>query len=255
MTAHRIHTDADSFREQGYAIVDLLTPDEHESIVRLVAERIRQIAAVELPGLAFDPNPLGRYHEHGLSDEAHARLMGPKHRRLHLPADIQSMLLNDRAMKLFESFWSHRAVAIKDIIDREWVFGTCGFRMVRPGGGGDVAGIHSESSYDIMPITMWLPVVGFDPRYTLKLAPGSHLVEHPSAAIVKSKQFTARPYTENYANQFDYIRPAMRKGQAIVFHPRLLHGGSVNAGDETRSSIEIRVYQQSDTKIPDALSN
>ncbi len=253
MTATTTDADVESFRDKGYAIVNLVMAAEHERIVRLVGERLREIAAIEMPGLLFDPYPLAKYHEKGLSNEIHSRMMGPKYRRLTLPGDVQTMLLNESVMPIFESFWGHRSVTIKDIVDNRWAFGICGFRMVRPGGGGDVAGIHSESSYDILPITLWMPVVGFDSRYTLKLAPGSHRLAHPPEAIVKSKQFTARPYTDAYASRFEYIRPEMSKGQAIIFHPRLLHGGSVNMGDDTRTSIEIRVYQEADTRIPAAL--
>src|SRR6185295_17450328 len=115
------------------------------------------------------------------------------------------------------------------------------FRVVRPGTG-DVAGIHSESSYGIHPLTIWIPAVGFAERYTLKVSPGSHAKGHPADAIQITPSFMARPYKKEYVERFSYVRPNLRKGQALVFHPDLLHGGSANLGEDTRVSIEVRAY-------------
>ena len=47
---------------------------------------------------------------------------------------------------------------------------------------------------------------------------------------------------ENYS-EYKFIRPRMKKGQAIVFHPNLLHGGSKCIGRFTRISIELRILR------------
>ena len=50
-----------------------------------------------------------------------------------------------------------------------------------------------------------------------------------------------RECTSDYESRFHFIRPELLPGQAIVFHPNLLHGGSVNEGNSTRVSIEVRL--------------
>ena len=46
------------------------------------------------------------------------------------------------------------------------------------------------------------------------------------------------PTQRTTLRRFTLVRPVMRRGQAIVFHPHLIHGGSANLGETTRVSIE-----------------
>jgi len=233
----------ESFTRQGYAIVDLLDTAQHARVEELIRHRLKEIANEVMPGRDFDLGALATYHRLGVPDDAHKRMMAPTYRYLKLSAQDQRMLLNDAVAPIFESFWGHRNAAMHYWFEgHQKIDGACVFRVVRPGAG-DVSGIHSESSYGIFPLTVWVPIVGFDERYTLKLSPGSHAVTHPPEAIQRNERFLARCYSDDYVRGFQFIRPNMRKGQAIVFHPNLLHGGSDNQADETRVSIEIRVFE------------
>ena len=92
-----------------------------------------------------------------------------------------------------------------------------------------------------------MPLIGFNEKYSLNLAPKSHLLNHPINKFVKSKTVT-NIFSKNYYKNIKFLRPKLQKGQAIVFHPNLLHGNSFNIGTKTRFSIEIRFYNKNNTK-------
>ena len=54
---------------------------------------------------------------------------------------------------------------------------------------------------------------------------------------------------ENYTRKYKYIRPQLRLGEAIIFHPNLIHGGSLNLGKKTRVSIDFRLFNKNFLKI------
>lgn len=246
MTVGISHPAVESFTEQGYAIVELLEEPQHRRLEQCIMDRLKEIARKELSGHHVAFEPLAEYHRLSVPEEAHRRMMGPNNRRLFLTPQDQQMVLSDRVAPIFDRHWGHHRVMISDLWEGKQVEGVCGFRVVRPGSR-DVSGIHSESSYGVFPVTIWIPIVGFDERCTLQLAPGSHAISHPPEAIQRNDRFIARCYADDYVRGFQFIRPIMRAGQAIVFHPNLLHGGSDNQGQATRVSIEIRVYEANGT--------
>jgi ectoine hydroxylase-related dioxygenase (phytanoyl-CoA dioxygenase family) len=91
-------------------------------------------------------------------------------------------------------------------------------------------------------LTIWTPLVGFSKKYSLKLSPKSHLISHDIKKIDKQKIYISKVFKINYANKFSFKRINLRKGQSILFHPNLLHGGSINLGKNTRVSMDFRIY-------------
>ena len=47
-----------------------------------------------------------------------------------------------------------------------------------------------------------------------------------------------------YFSKLKSIRANLKPGQAIIFHPNLIHGGSINNGIYTRISIEVRLFNK-----------
>jgi len=234
---------ADAYAEQGYAIVDLFGAGEHARLQGLVENRLREIAEKNFPGRRFDPSPLELYHRQRLPEELHRVLTAPQNRYIRISNEIESVLTDEKLFPVFRQQWRHTHATLENRMPgREpWSKEQVMFRLVRPGVP-DVGGIHTEAGYGIFPISIWTPIAGFDERYTLRLAPGSHLVKHPSEMLRNDARFMAKPFADEYTRNFRFVRPTMKKGQAIVFHPDLLHGASRNEGDQTRVSLEFRLY-------------
>ena len=45
------------------------------------------------------------------------------------------------------------------------------------------------------------------------------------------------------------MRPDLKIGEVIIFHPNLLHGNSLNKGNKSRLSLEARLYNKNNIKI------
>ena len=233
---------AEFYDQNGYAIIDLLDETQHNELNTIVLTQITKAANKEGISQEINSVPLEKYHVLEISDEVHRRMLLPKNRLISLSETHQRMILNDYVHPIFVHSWGQPNGIIKIKYDSDFIIGGCIFRLIRPLKQ-DVSGVHSETTAGILPITIWIPLIGFDEQYSLNIAPATHKLEHPADAIYKVEGYIAKPYTDEYVNQFSFIRPNMKKGQAIVFHPNLLHGGSKNIGDLTRVSIEIRVFK------------
>ena len=152
--------------------------------------------------------------------------------------------------------WGHSSNLIKWVASlkkKQIRKNVAGFRIVRPSKKffSDVTGKHIDinvggkicSDKNVL-LTAWTPIVGYSKRYSLSIAPGSHLPKHSPKNYIKKKKIISKIFKKNYAKKFKFIRLNLKKGQAILFHPNLIHGGSSNLGSITRSSIEIRYYNK-----------
>ena len=60
---------------------------------------------------------------------------------------------------------------------------------------------------------------------------------------------------KNYLKKFKFKRLTLKKGQAIFFHPNLIHGGSINKGNYTRLSVEIRMFNKVNAPVIGVIEN
>tara|TARA_B100000989_G_C19446588_1_gene429783 strand:+ start:138 stop:935 length:798 start_codon:yes stop_codon:yes gene_type:complete len=106
-----------------------------------------------------------------------------------------------------------------------------------------------DKNFIPMSFSLWVPIVGFSKKYTLRVAPGSHLVKHPLKKIKKQSKYVSPVFENNYIKKFKFKRFNLKKGEVIFFDLNLLHGGADNLGKRTRSSLEIRLYNQGEIKF------
>ena len=171
--------------------------------------------------------------------------MNSKNRYLKLSQDEVNLFNNKYLDSIFEYFYGNEAPIIKYPGNKLFINNLIGFRVVRPAEK-FVAGFHSESSYGIHCFTLWMPLTGTDSRYTLKIQQGSHLFRHRDSSILKNKKIsTAKLFKRSYVKKLgSFLRPNLKLGDGIFFHPDLVHGDSKNLGSKTRVSIEIRFYRK-----------
>jgi len=139
----------------------------------------------------------------------------------------------------------------KDIIDN-----SCGFRLTEPQK--KSIGIHSDAAFFSKVIqqkinmnflkSLWIPLEGFDKKYTLRISPKSHLKEHPKNKFKKNNKETTYFFKNSYSEKFKFKRLNFKKGELMLFNPNLLHGDSHNKGDFTRVSLEIRLYNHEEIR-------
>lgn len=257
----------DFFNKNGYVVLGLFSEAQIDAAAKTIEDKIDEVGAPASEKRGVRNWTLADYHSTlGSDDAVHRRVTYPDVRYISLSEDFVSSSLDDAVLRILDHYWRHRKPlitherGIRDarapnarLIDDN----TCAFRLVRPGTE-DAAGVHVDKYYgnvggiaEVGPanttlITIWIPVVGFGERYSLRLAPGSHTIDHPAEEFKKIPGYLTHVCSPEYESKFEYVRPKLRKGQAIVFHPNLLHGGSRNLGQTTRVSLEIRLR---DTRV------
>ena len=146
-------------------------------------------------------------------------------------------------------FWGHEKNSIFWIGSpkkKQVKLNAAGFRLVRPekkkDGGTEHIDAYTKDSKAFF--TLWIPLIGFGEKYTLKIAPKSHLLNHELKNYTSNQKYISRGFQDKYVKKFNFIRPKLKIGQALIHHPNLIHGGNVNLGKHTRISIEVRFFDK-----------
>lgn len=227
-----------NYKNNGYVIVNVFKTKEIDYLYSQISNQFIKILSKH----NLDINELTNYHNLKIPSYLHDKLMRYQNRQFEINTKISNNIINNKIIneicvnelksKKIAFFLEH-----KDSFRKNFA----GLRVAKPYG--STSGIHAEgnSSPNYDAITLWVQLRGFSSKYTLNLSPKSHLQNHSSSKIKKDK-YIAKSYSDKYVSKFDFIRPNLKKGQAILFHPNLLHGGSTCIGSRTRVSFEIRIH-------------
>ena len=196
---------------------------------------------------------LENYHDENINEDQHKFLVNPDRRYINFtPKDVKKV--KKKVLNLFKHEWGHNKIALSwigDLKKKQKKINFTGYRIARPIKKNeikknDVAGVHIDMNIGGIinrdketSATIWVPVIGFDKKYTLRISPGSHLKNH-GKKFIKEKKITPM-LSKNYYNKFNFIRLNFKPGEVMIFHPNLLHGGSQNTGTKTRVSLDVRV--------------
>ena len=181
-----------------------------------------------------------------VSKTEHEILMDRETRTIKFKKSEAQLILNKRIRDLL-SYYSDKEYYIlrssNKFSSRGKDFNNyAGFRIVEPNSD-KVAGYHSDH-YNLQNFrfTMWVPLIGFNNKYSLKLITGSHYYKHSKKQIVKNKFGSARLFNNLYLKKFSKaFRPNLKLGEVILFHPYLIHGNAKNLGKTVRVSLEIKI--------------
>jgi len=243
------------FNKNGYAIISILDQDQLLDIKNMIKERI--IDLLEFNSVYKNKINLEEYHK-WVSDKNHSLIVELNTRYIALNDRFNNIINNNISInKILFHLWKHNRWSIKWIgsylLQKELLDNSCAFRIARPYSKykNDVGGVHLDLHYGgkirtniLSLMTLWIPIIGFSEKYTLRIAPGSHKKQHPVGEIIKQNEYISPVMNKNYIKTFSYIRPRLKKGQGILMHPNLLHGASYNHGVNTRFSLDIRIFNE-----------
>ena len=243
-----------NFSKQGYCIISLFNTSDISKIKNSITDKINFL--IKNTGKKIKKDELKVYHKLKHLDEIHPLAIKNSTRYIVLDNKIRNKVsLNKEILNITNIFWGHSKFNIK------WVgslkkntskSNKMAFRIVRPQNNfkRDVGGEHLDLHYGGIirkndyksTLTIWCPLIGYSKKYTLRLSPKSHLKKHPINFVSKQKNYVTRAFKKGYLKNFKFIRPNLKPGQAILFHPNTIHGGSVNYGSQTRVSAELRIF-------------
>jgi len=241
-----------SFKDKGFCIINLFSKNEVNEIKKILIKRINKISK---NFLLLNSDQLENLHNINLSASNYKKIVKGSNRYLQFNNDMIKKINSNTFIKNITKYlWGHNKFNIMwDKDYKKFKKNSTGYRIARPYKifKTDVGGAHCDlvftknfsDSFKSL-LTIWCPLFGFDKKHVLRLAEGSHKYSHPENVIVRKKYFSSPVLEKKYANSFKYVRPQLKVGQAIIFHPNLIHGGSINFGKQTRVSIDFRIFNK-----------
>ena len=239
------------YKKNGFCIIDVFKKKDIEQVKTKISFKLNKLLKAKKK--KFKNNNLDNYHEIIKNKSVHLKLMSPSTRYIKL-SDSMIKGINNHIIKfILKKEWGHSKKAIT------WVGlhkrgeikkNHTGFRISRPIQSkrkniNDVAGVHIDlnsggerlKKEDL--VTLWIPIIGFSKKYTLNLFSKTHTLNHAKNFIKSIKiSFVCKP---SYYKKYKSFRPILKPGQGILFHPNLMHGGSLNKGIKSRISIDLRL--------------
>ncbi len=249
-----LNNKLNSFLNDGYCIVDIFNKSNLEELKRKIKIKINK----SLKSKSLKIKELKNYHKI-IDNNLHSNIIDSSKRYIGLNKSYQNIILKNKFINyICKNYWGHEQKEITWVASlkkKQVKKNSTAFRLARPMNLSiygkqkkDVGGVHfdlffgSAENYNYKAlITIWCPLVGFTNSYTLRISPKSHLKKHKKVNLDKQKKYLSPVFKTKYTKRFKYIRPNLKPGQAIIFHPNLLHGGSHNLGVNTRCSLDFRL--------------
>ena len=191
------------------------------------------------------------FHKLKLNTNIKNKIFLPKDRYIFLTKNIRGKIEKNKFIKnLIQESWGHNENSIKWIASlkkKQIKNNVCGFRILEPSKQGVGAHIDMHVGGSICEDknvlkSIWIPLTAFDKKYTLNFSPKSHLINHPKNQFVKQKKLISNVFKDKYVKKFKFRQLDFKVGEVLFFHPNLLHGRTINKGNLTRSSLEVRLY-------------
>ena len=249
-----LNNKLNSFLIDGYCIIDIFKKSNLEYFKKIITTKINK----SVKSNALKIKELKDYHKR-IDNSLHSNIIDSSKRYINLNKSYQKIILKNKFINyICKNYWGHEQKEITWVASlkkKQVRKNSTAFRLARPTSLSfnnkqkkDVGGVHfdlffgSAENYNYKAlITIWCPLVGFTNLYTLRISPKSHLKKHIKVNLDKQKKYLSPVFKTKYTTRFKYIRPNLKPGQAIVFHPNLLHGSSHNLGVNTRCSLDFRL--------------
>jgi len=229
-----------NFLENGYYVSNFQSAKLIDSFEKKIKEKVSN----RLKKIKKKITHLDQLHKLNLTDSEQMFIFDSNFRNIKFSkSDIREIFKNNYLKAIFEHYYGNKKPHILYTLKERIKNNLSGFRVVSPNSN-RVAKVHCESSYGIHCLTIWVPIKGFSNKCSLKIYPKSHMYRHENKHIKYSGKFNkAQLFKEEYLKKFTQTkRINFKKGQFLIFHPDLLHGGSKNNTSKVRVSMEFRIY-------------
>lgn len=231
--------------KNGYQKIRFLGHKDINLIIQKIANKLNTLQKVS----KINENNIHLFHKINFSKKNYKSIIQTKNRNFFFKPDlIKKRIRKSKVKEILNKIWGHnnfKIVWIGSPKRKEFKYNRIAFRLARPKNKTDVAGEHIDSYNDEKNyfLTIWVPLIGFNKKYSLKIYPKSHSLNH-NKNVKKYNKYNSRLFKKGYLNKFEERRFSLSKGDAVIFDQNLIHGGAINNGKKTRLSIEIRIFNK-----------
>jgi hypothetical protein len=237
------------FGKKGYSTKLQLSQDEVNSIRELISEHWLEAISTHHPDLTEDAKNLGIQNYHLLSTRLdHGRLWSKSNRVLPQNS-VDSIKHLSFFGKLKEIFGNFHISDVYDTIQhhgKEEIY----WRLVRPNESNDVGPLHIDKwfheltnngqgmfSPNVTTIKIWIPLYCEPGKNGLLIVESSH--QKTWGHHLKKTESGDKPVLDDDPSKVNATLIPTEPGNTIIFNENILHGGSLNKGQQTRVSLEI----------------
>ena len=191
---------------------------------------------------------LSRYHLE-LDDSTH-NIISPKRNRIFSSVDVNSILSLHPISKLF-GYFKNPIISDEEQLGYPNVY----WRTVRPFSASDVGPVHRDEwfwilnksfprpKYPHIRTKVWIPLEVNPFENSLLVSEGSHKRTDINW-IGEQRHGIQKPVLRTPLDEIPLKMVPATSGQSLIFHDRLLHGGSLNRGSMTRVSFEFTIISE-----------
>ena len=225
----------DKFFANGFAIIDYLSSDNYATLKSFSTSWICSL--FNKNGLPLrDTQSIEAYHLNlGSNEKIHGNVLKAKNRHQCPPEEIKNILINSNLKSALVD------ISIFDFDLWDEGLGWLAFRLIRPGFNDGYPFSKKDWGPGKGTISIWVPILGFDPNQIIAFIPGSHKREYEKF-LPQSSKFTPDEFRlKDAVTESEIYRPPLEPGQALIFSPKTLHTEDITNGNGTRLSLEFRI--------------
>ena len=236
--------DTNFFEKNGYLIIKKAF--FHQDIKKLTENVVKKINSISKKKII---NNISKIHDANINDKIYKNIIKSSSRYISVNNSfLKKIQKNKNIINIFNNYWKYKYFDIYWVGDpkkREIKKNQIGFRIARPKEKRDAAKAHVDNYNNDMKLflTLWIPLIGFSKNYVLNIFPKTHKLDH-NRQIQKKRKNISKSFSDIYLKKFKQKRFNLSKGDAILFHPNLIHGSSYNFGNKTRVSVEVRMFNK-----------
>lgn len=237
LSKQQISNAANYYEENGYVILPALNGNQIDFIKNFAKNWLYRVIAKGVEGgQNIEKLPLEKYHLWWQEQNVnHVSIFGASNRYINPEGELRDALLN-------KNIWAFLDCVSPDKLEL-WSdpgLGWMGFRFIRPGMSDGYPTSCKAWGAANQVISCWVPIIGHSSNETIALVPGSHKKKYEHYLPTDQKFTSGEFRLKNTTKNIKYIRPDLKCGDVILFHPRTLHTEDVIKSDITRLNLEYR---------------
>lgn len=230
----------ENYNQDGFCIANIFDESSHKLIIEytkdLVINVLKNNASKDFNNNEFELLDLKEYHLwQNRTGYEHDGVFGAKNRYLDPPKNIKNLILNEN-LKNFLKLININDFNLWRDPGLEWL----GFRIIRPNmnDGYPVSCKNWGAAAGV--VSVWFPIIGFSNLETLAIVPGSHKKNYQKYLPEDTKFIKGEYRFSGDTNDLNFVRPNLKLGEAIIYHPAALHTEDVKDSKITRINLEFR---------------
>lgn len=223
----------EEYNSKGYAVVKVYDSDDYEKIKQFALNWI--IGVIQpLAKRNISAEDITKYHLWFENENIeHSKIFINDNRVVEPSEEIKKLIQNSVLLEYIK-----KILRADYHVWRDPGVGWLCYRMIRPNFN-DGYHLCKKSWGDASKVaSIWLPILGSSKNETLELLPESHLRSYKKKKDPNNK--FVEPELDESIDHGSLVRPALRDGEIIIYHPDVLHSENVVDSNMTRFNLEFR---------------